>query len=88
MTENVRKFLEAVSQNEEEKKEVSALRTKEEVLAYAKGKGFTLTDEDFEQSREELSDDELDVVAGGDVAHCGEKNGMGGSGGTTVKILF
>ena len=65
MTEDAKKFLEAVSQNEEERKVVSALKTKEEVIAYAKGKGFTLTDEDFEQSREELSDEELDAVAGG-----------------------
>ena len=65
MTENLKKFLEAVSQNEEERKVVSALKTNEEVIAYAKSNGFTLTEEDLEQSREELSDEELDAVAGG-----------------------
>lgn len=88
MTDNVRKFLEAVSQNEEEKKEVSALRTKEEVIAYAKDKGFTLTDEDLEQSKEELSDDELDAVAGGNICGCGETNGVVGSGGSQLRIIF
>ena len=88
MTENVRKFLEAVSQNEEEKKEVSALRTKEEVIAYAKGKGFMLTDEDIEQSKEELSDDELDAVAGGNVCGCGETNGVVNTGRSVVRVIF
>ena len=74
MTENMKKWLEFASQNVEVKSELAKWsqqdRTKEEAkkkaIEVAGRNGFTLTEEDFASAEsEELSDDELDAVAGG-----------------------
>ena len=69
MTENMKKFLEAVSKNDELTAKINTM-TKEELLALAKELGIELTDADFEKPAGELSDDELDTVAGGEVCYC------------------
>lgn len=69
MTENMKKFLEAVSKNEELTKKINTM-TKEDLLALAKELGVELTETDFEKPDGELSDDELDAVAGGALCYC------------------
>lgn len=53
--------------------------TKEELIALAKELGIELTDADFAAPAGEVSDDEMDAVAGG--ADCGCFVGGGGEGG-------
>ena len=70
MTENLKKFLEAVSANKELAEKMSKA-TKEELIAIAKEMGFELTEADFEKPAvQTLDDDELDAVAGGDPCFC------------------
>ena len=69
MTENLQKFLEAVSKNDAMIEKVNKMN-KDELLAFAKDLGITLTEEDFEKPEKELSDDELDAVAGGGDCFC------------------
>ncbi|MBQ6317765.1 MAG: Nif11-like leader peptide family RiPP precursor [Oscillospiraceae bacterium] len=71
MNENLKKFLEEASKNEELKARLAALTDKETAVAkaieIAKEYGFTLTAEDFQPADgAELSLDELESVAGGD----------------------
>jgi len=70
MNENLKKFLEEASKNEELKAKLAALTDKDTAAAkaveLAKEYGFALTAEDFQPADgEELSLDELDQVAGG-----------------------
>ena len=68
MNENLKKFLEEASKNEELKAKLAALTDKEKAIELAKEYGFTLTPEDFQPADgAELSLDELDSVAGGSV---------------------
>lgn len=69
MSENLKKFLEAVSANEK-LAEKAGESSREELLAMAKELGLALTEEDFWQESKELSDDELDAVAGGGTCVC------------------
>ena len=71
MNENLKKFLEEASKNEELKTKLEALTDKdtatEKAIEIAKEYGFTLTTEDFKETHGAvLSDDELDQVAGGE----------------------
>ena len=70
MTENLKKFLEEASKNEELKAKLTALTDKETAVAkaieIAKKYGFALTAEDFQAAEgAALSPDELEQVAGG-----------------------
>ncbi len=70
MNENLKKFLEEASKNEELKAKLAALTDKEtaveKAVEIAKEYGFTLTAEDFQPTDgAKLSLDELDQVAGG-----------------------
>lgn len=81
MADNMKKFLELVSQNEELGKKLNGMN-KEEIIAAAKELGVELTEDDLKQESEELSDDELDAVAGGKSCACvlgggGKKTGDG-----------
>ena len=72
MNENLKKFLEEASKNEELKARLAALTDKEtaveKAIEIAKEYGFTLTAEDFKPADDaELSLDELDQVAGGTI---------------------
>jgi len=71
MTENMRKFLELVKQDEALMEKLSALReaepgdAMEQVIGLAKEKGVSLTAADFAAPEGELSDDALESAAGG-----------------------
>lgn len=78
MTENMKKFLETVSQNEELTNKIGTL-DKEGLIALAKALGITLTEADFAQPTGELDDDELDAVAGGSDVNCACAMGGGGT---------
>ena len=70
MNENLKKFLEVASKNEELKASLTALTDKdtavEKAIELAKEYGFALAAEDFQPADGvELSLDELDSVAGG-----------------------
>lgn len=71
MTDNLRKFLEAASADEAFAEKLSKAKTAEAVIALAAEKGFTLTEEEIRPKERsgEISDDEMDAVAGG--AQCG-----------------
>lgn len=83
MTDNAKKFAEAVSKDEAMKKELEALGKNDEaavikaaVIKIAAKHGFTLTEEDFKAAdMNEMNEDELEAVAGGD-CYCP----VGGSG--------
>ena len=51
-------------------KEISA-NDKQALIKFAAEKGFTLTEDDFKQEESELSEDELQAVAGGGCAGLG-----------------
>ena len=77
MNENLKKFLEEASKNEELKANLAALTDKEtaveKAIEIAKEYGFALTAEDFQPADgAELSLDELEHVAGGACFYFGE----------------
>ena len=70
MTENLKKFLEAVSRNNELHDKFSNA-TKENLLEMAKELGIELTEADLEKPAvQELNEQELDAVAGGARCFC------------------
>ena len=75
MSENLKKLLELASQNAELAAKIDAA-DKAALIAIAKEQGIVLTEDDFVQHTIELSDDELDVVAGGGECVCA----LGGGG--------
>ena len=83
MTDNMKKFLEAVSRNKESIEKLKKAETPEAVIALAAENGFTLTAEDLkpEPTTGEVSDDELNAVAGGKDCGCF----LGGGGEATGK---
>ena len=68
MTENMKKFLEIVSADRELSDRLNG-STQDGIIVAAKALGIELTEADFEQTNE-LSDDELDAVAGGGNCYC------------------
>lgn len=85
MSENLQKFLEIVSENEELRDKLNAVTQKSAVIEIAKEAGYELTEDDFGPSVSEVSDEELDDVVGGSkgkVCACmvggGGKAGSGG----------
>ena len=84
MTENMKKFLEAVSQREDLLAKINDMG-KEELLALAKELNVELTEADLVKPAQELSDDELDTVAGGSDVSCACAMGGGGTKDTNDK---
>ena len=79
MSENMKKFLEAVSKDEELVKKVGSMNL-EELLALAKELNLELTAEDIEKPAvQALEDDDLDAVAGGSDVSCACAMGGGGT---------
>ncbi len=75
MTENMKKILEMISKEDHETVEKLKKANKEELIAWAAGKGVTLTEADFvkqEPAEEEgeVSLNEADAVAGGGDCYC------------------
>lgn len=68
MTENMKKLLEIVSASKELAAKINGMG-KEDIITLAKELGVELTEADFSQNCE-LSDDELDTVAGGGKCIC------------------
>ena len=79
MTENMKKLLELISKDEALGKTVCNA-TKEELIALAKELSIELSEANFAQPVAELSDDELNVVAGGKSCYCAAGGGGTGSG--------
>ncbi len=65
MTKDAKSFLEALSRDKELQEKIKEASTTEAVIALAAKKGFALTAEDLKPAAGELSDAELDGVAGG-----------------------
>ena len=85
MTENLKKFLELVSKNDELAAKCGSM-SQAELIGMAKEMGIALTEADFAKPvAEELSDDELDTVAGGERINCSCMMGGGGSGDSNDK---
>ena len=79
MTENLKKFLELVSKDEALAAKIGTMG-KDELIALAKGLGIELTDADLTKpAAQELSDDDLDTVAGGSDVSCACAMGGGGT---------
>ena len=88
MTENLKKFLEALSGNAELIEKVNNAKSGEEIAELAKTLGFSLTEEDFKAPEGEVSDDELEGVAGGLVlGSCACFAGGGGGGVRPVRPI-
>jgi len=73
MTENMKKFLEAVSKNDELYGKFTGA-TQEDMIAMAKALGIELTEADFAQ-KSELDEAELEAVAGGQKCGCAVNGG-------------
>ena len=74
MTENMKKWLELVSRDNSLKSRVAAVgemhssQSRKKIIELAKQNGISLSQQDFEESREEpcgLSDEDLENVTGG-----------------------
>ena len=70
MNENVKKFFELLSKDKELAKKVCAMTELEEIIALAGELGCPLTEADFEAPNGEMSEDELNAVAGGGDCYC------------------
>ena len=78
MTENMKKYLELLSKDEEAQKKLNEQKSTaieeatKKIIADAAERGITLTEEDFAEDAEtgELSEDELEAVAGSKFCYC------------------
>ncbi|MCC8152391.1 MAG: Nif11-like leader peptide family RiPP precursor [Lachnospiraceae bacterium] len=89
----MKEFLEAVEKNEELKAKVDALSNKPDAvpadfIALAKEYGFTLTEADFAEGKTEgeITEDELEAVAGGGACAC--TLGGGGNPSDTTQTCY
>ena len=85
MNENLKKFLEKVSEDKALAEKVNANNDPATLIALAKELGVELTEADLKMPVEELSDDELDTVAGGSDVSCACAMGGGGTKDTNDK---
>lgn len=77
MTENLKKFLEAVSKDEALAAKIGSEKDVNVLIATAKSLGIELTPADFEETHE-IPDDDLDAVSGGSDVSCACAMGGGG----------
>lgn len=70
MKDNVKTFFELLSKDEALRKKVCAMTELEEIIALAKELEIELSEADFETRDGELSEDELNAVAGGGDCYC------------------
>ena len=63
--ESAKAFLERIKNDEDFRNSVGEIGTAEERVEYVKNAGFDFTKEEIATLKEELSDKELDLVAGG-----------------------
>ena len=77
MNENIKKFLEKVSSDEQYLAKLKELNqkypeveeNKAEIIKFADSLGIILTEDDFVEQKSELSEDELEAVSGGATGH-------------------
>ena len=79
MTKNYMEFMAKLSDNWELAEKLSNETDPQVLIAAAKELGIEMTEADFEKVPEELSDDELDAVAGGGDVSCACAMGGGGT---------
>lgn len=79
MTENLKKFLEKVSEDKALAEKVGAEKDPAALIALARELGVELTEADFARPVEELNEAELDTVAGGGDVSCACAMGGGGT---------
>ena len=72
MTDNMKQFLETASRDKELIEKLNQAPDMESVIALAKENGFTLTEEDLrpKEGIQEISDEEIEAVAGGKKCYC------------------
>lgn len=63
--ESAKAFLERVKNDEDFRKELEEQASAEERIKFVKAQGFDFTKEEIDSHKEELSDGELESVAGG-----------------------
>ena len=63
--ESAKAFLERVENDEDFRKELVDRTSAEERMKFAKAQGFDFIKEEIDSLKDELSDDDLDAVAGG-----------------------
>jgi predicted ribosomally synthesized peptide with nif11-like leader len=68
--ESAKAFLERMRNDEAFRKSVGEIATSEERMEYVKGAGFDFTKDEIANLKDELSDDDLDVVSGEMNPHC------------------
>ena len=68
-TESARALMERVGSDEELRKKLEGAATPEEWVGIAKDAGYDVSDDDVKRLRSEISDDDLEKVAGGDVGY-------------------
>ena len=85
MNENLKKFLEKVSEDKALAEKVNAYNDPAALIDLAKELGVDLTEADLKKPVEELADDELDTVAGGSDVSCACAMGGGGTKDTNDK---
>jgi predicted ribosomally synthesized peptide with nif11-like leader len=75
--ESAKAFLERVKNDEDFRKETEEQASAEERIKFVKAQGFDFTKEEIDSLKSELSDEELDAVAGGawpGCDRCGSSN--------------
>ena len=63
--ESAKAFLERIKNDEDFRKSVGEIATSKERMEYVKGAGFDFTKDEIANLKDELSDDDLENVAGG-----------------------
>lgn len=79
MSENMKKFLEKVSEDRALGEQIGSEKDVQVIIAKAAELGIELTEADFQKPVEEMSDDELDAVGGGSDVSCACALGGGGT---------
>ena len=79
MTKNLQDFMAAVSNDKELIEKINQESDLKVIIAIARDMGFELTEADFAGEPEELSEAELDAVAGGTPVSCACVLGGGGT---------
>jgi predicted ribosomally synthesized peptide with nif11-like leader len=91
MTEQLKSFMETMAQDQSLAEALNAAETPEAVIALAKEKGITLTEQDLALAQApvgELSDDDLDDVAGGAINFASNTVNSSNFGGSLARLLF
>lgn len=75
--ESVNAFMERMKTDEEFARQVISCQDKEERLQFVRAAGFDITVEDMAGLKDELTDEELEAIAGGKPGQCDECASVG-----------